>query len=63
MSRGLLSFSFLGRKAEYGLTIYFSLYRSSPLLKKNPKNNPHDGELMTYVHLPGRQLPKLLLHI
>ena len=31
--------------------------------KKFPKINLHDSELMTYVHIHGRQLPKLLLHI
>ena len=27
------------------------------------KINLHDSELMTYIHVLGRQLPKLLLHI
>ena len=39
MSRGLLSFSSVGRKAEYGLTIYFGLYHCSQLPKKSfPKS-------------------------
>ena len=31
--------------------------------KKFPEINLHNSELMTYVHVHGRQLPKLLLHI
>ena len=38
MSRRLLSFSSVGRKAEYGLTIYLDLYHSSQLPKKVSQN-------------------------
>ena len=37
MSRGRLSFSSVGRIAEYGLTIYFGLYYCSHLPKKKPR--------------------------
>ena len=43
--------------------IFWFISLLSTTKKKFPKINLHDSELMTYVHVHGRQLPKLLLHI
>ena len=43
--------------------IFWFISLLSTTRKKFPKINLHDSELMTYVHVHGRQLQKLLLHI
>ena len=64
LSHGLLSFSSVGWKAEYGLTLIFWLISLLYTTKKKfPKINLHDSELMAYVHVHGRQLTELLLHM
>ena len=51
MSRGLLSFSSIGRKAECGLTIYFGLFHCSQLPKKVSLNKlAQQGTHDMYAH-------------
>ena len=52
----------IGLKAEYGWQ-YIFWFISSPCTSKRkaPKINLHYSELIPFVHVPGGQLPKLVL--